>query len=45
MRETAIQTVEVDSRLRGNDDTGAAHPEGRHSRESGNPPLRLVQCL
>jgi len=45
MQKSAIQTVEVDSRFRGNDDTRDAHPESRHSRESGNPPLGLAQRL
>ena len=34
IQETAIQLVEVDSRLRGNDDTRDAHPEGRQFRRS-----------
>ena len=35
---TAVQTVDVDSRFRGNDDVRRARREYRHSRESGNPP-------
>ncbi len=33
-KKTAIQAREVDFRFRGNDDTGDAHPEACHSRES-----------
>jgi len=44
-KKTAIQTRGMDSRFHGNDDSEAAHREGRHPRESGNPPLGLVQCL
>jgi hypothetical protein len=45
MQKSAIQIVEVDSRFRGNDHTGDARPETRHSPESGNPPLGLARCL
>ena len=37
LRDPAVQTVDVDSRFRGNDDVGRARREYRHSRESGNP--------
>jgi hypothetical protein len=36
-----VQTLEVDSRFRGNDDAGDGCPEYRHSRKSGNPPPRV----
>src|SRR5208337_1221223 len=35
--DCVTQTVELDSRFRGNDDVGRARREGRHSCESGNP--------
>jgi threonylcarbamoyladenosine tRNA methylthiotransferase MtaB len=38
-RLTAVQTVAVDSRLRGNEGVGDGRPEYRHSREGGNPLL------
>jgi len=40
---SAVQTLELDSRFRGNDDAGDGCPEFRHSRESGNPLRELPE--